>query len=59
MTNERYRDDEYVDAKVIVTIPPLRRAPASEAQSGTFTRKDFEDALDKTSRPRQKPDRAS
>jgi hypothetical protein len=45
------RDDEYVEAQIIaVTVPPLRIVPESEVQE-TFTRGDFEDALDRASRP--------
>ncbi len=42
---------EYVDAKVTVVIPPLRVACTLESQRETFTRGDFENALDKVSRP--------
>jgi hypothetical protein len=46
------RDDEYVEAQIIaVTVPPLRIVPESEVQEETFTRGDFEDALDRASRP--------
>ena len=45
-------ETEYVKAKIIaVTVPPLRIVPESEVQEETFTRGDFEDALDRASRP--------
>jgi hypothetical protein len=45
------KDIEYVDAKVTVIVPPLRVVPESRVQEETFTRGDFEDALDRASRP--------
>jgi len=46
------KDDEYVEATIIgVTVPPLRVVHESEVQEETFTRGDFEGALDKVSRP--------
>jgi hypothetical protein len=45
-------ETEYVEARIIaVTVPPLRVVPESEVQEETFTRGDFEGALDRASRP--------
>lgn len=52
MTETTFRkDDEYVEARIIgVTVPPLTVVDESKVQEETFTRGDFEDALDKVSR---------
>jgi hypothetical protein len=43
---------EHVEARILgVTVPPLRVVRESEMQEETFTRGDFEGALDRVSRP--------
>jgi hypothetical protein len=43
---------EHVEARILgVTVPPLRVVCESEMQEETFTRGDFEGALDRVSRP--------
>jgi len=45
------KEIEYVDARVTVILPPLRVVHGSRGQEKSFTRADFEGALDRASRP--------
>jgi len=45
------KEIEYVDAKVTVIVPPFREARKPKPDNETFTRGDFEGAIDKVSRP--------
>jgi hypothetical protein len=42
-----------------VVAPPATAVPATGQRTSVFTQVEFEDALDKVSRPVTKPDRAS